>query len=497
MFRENLLDSLFSKIMDEKSRFVKALMRNDEEEAIELANSIYKRHPEYLILFCFLYLIKYKRLLPIALKKTTSLDLNLIYLLAKSPEIEFFEFKDVFKQLNGSSFIELCIRRETLFKKYNYTKEIDLTEFKDLMLALDDYSLYDFALRNKLEIQQKDTLNYKCYSVAKNKDFNNYKDIIKSTADFEMIKNLTNMYLADSKNITKMGDVQSQIDRIVVGNISDLKKQLIVENPGHSILVDFLHRGFDMQSLKNMYDIYQRDQTFFNFKVLLAYLISSKKENLLILAFYLTSDFYEKSDNLSRTLEANYEIQLIHLFLNRYFLFHNNIKGIFKKLDIKNIQLINLSYIWSDPMIRCNLKFKDLIEGFNQERYIQLDECVTGIKNCIAANRIAHAASFYKLSKRIKDSVLNDEINGGRIISVDSRTMFSNLLGEFCTYLFDKVTEKDVIGVSGCIETLKSNPASDINDKIFINEVLNISDSKFIQYFKNLIKNQSPARNTL
>lgn len=80
-----------------------------------------------------------------------------------------------------------------------------------------------------------------------------------------------------------------------------------------------------------MLSIFRDNPTLINLKLILSLLIGSRKENLIILAFYFT--FKYKNNE-----EYGYEIQLIHLFICRYFLYLPGVSMEMYSLKMQEIQ---------------------------------------------------------------------------------------------------------------------------------------------------------------
>lgn len=493
---ENLgiLESLLIRFSNKQSLFVNHILSNDMDSAKKVALELFKSHPQYLLLYCYLDMKESKELLFRALKNIKNIDLNFIYLLLRDNRILYDDIDDIVNKIDGDLFVNKAIKKAQFLKKYKFlsnddSKEIVFDdvinvlengneektklkylnelrikkiEIKDknlkdsikeelnaLLNIIDDFELYKFAIAHEIDIQENASKNLLWYKIIKLKDNLSAIQIIRESLDF--------------------------LDIYKILCISDIKS---VDAENYDILIDFLGKGYKRELLDKMFILYNQNQSFINTKILLALLIASKQENLLVVAFYISS---------VNKFEDNYEIDLIHLFINRYFCFHSNIQCLMKNLDIKNIQLINTAYIWSDPMIVSKTFFnsprKVLINAISGD----LKSMEASLKSYLTYNRVAYSYSLVKLIRNLKNCAVLSEIEEMKILSTERETMFSLLLGPECRYLFDKITINSKRISSGSIETILSKPLTKFSDDLFKNDYVEFN-SDFISTFKRLIK---------
>jgi len=122
---------------------------------------------------------------------------------------------------------------------------------------------------------------------------------------------------------------------------NDKKSELRDKNDKKSELRD--KSGNETKSNEtNKHQNGHNDPSLLCLKALLMFLISTRTEKNLILALYLSRTY---------KFEENYEIALIHVFLNRFFGFSREVQRLLKELAVKNIQVYNLVYLWLDPLL--------------------------------------------------------------------------------------------------------------------------------------------------
>lgn len=449
-----------SKISNLKTRFIKSILENDLNKAKSIALDLYKENkPQFLVFYLYINLSEEKQLLLSMFRNSKVSDPSLFYLISISNDFNYDEIYKLSSKYKNDNITELCIQKSMLIRKTKNNIETMDYEIINLISKLDDFELYSCALDNKIDVPKSESINYKWYLVKKDKNLESFNYILRNSIDFFEIKNLF--------------------------DISGIQPN----QENHSILFDYFYSGYSFDLLFRFYQIYQNNINFLNLKIFLALLISSQKEDFLILAFYLSSDFYLNSNHkISEISELNYEIRLIHLFLNRYFLFHSNIREYIKKMDIKNIQMINLSYIWLDPLIITKRLNDNDSSGFLNEVSFEIKVTENNLKSFLEEDRIGHAVSLMSLRKRLMNSRVLAEVKEKRILSTTHQTMFSGLLGAHCSYLFDKITITSKRTIKGSINTIKSISDRKFGKVVFQNDIFPIADTKFIIHFEELYK---------
>ena len=479
------LKSILSKFTPKESLFVKAILSKNKESAKSIAYEIYGKSPHYLLFF---YVLNKKENKPLVLKLMSSirdLDLNLVYLLCKSEDFSYEDIKPFHSMIVSDSSIGLCIEKSLFLKKYSKISNLDTverikisTELTSLINKIDDFSLYDFAIKNQIQLVEKDgTITFLGKS-----DYPEYtKDNMSSNFDMDT-QDQSNL-LRNSVNMAWYKIIQnrdSEVARKLIllpTNISDIKKILDycpLKDTGsltYDILIKYLNNEDPKKLLESSFKHLVTDNSFISTKVLLTLLIATKDEKLLLLALQISE---------SAKFEDNYEITLISMFLCRYFLLFSKIRKIFHILDIKNIQLHNLAYIWSDPMIVTNVKLSDETSHFRTEISNTLSNIEKSLVASLDNSNIAVAYSLFELRESLVNSVIANEVSSKKITSTSPFSMFSDFLGEPCRFLFDKLVVEDKRQPSGSIPTLRTVPEFKFSDKVFENDFMNITNPDLI-----------------
>lgn len=77
-----------------------------------------------------------------------------------------------------------------------------------------------------------------------------------------------------------------------------------------------------------------------------------------------------------------------------------------------------------------------------------------------------------------------------KILSTKASTLFSDLLGAECSYMFNKITIYDEMECSGTISTIRSKKSESFKNDAFVNDIFPIKDSVFIEFFTKLNLNK-------
>lgn len=444
IYPKSYIDAFVAKLYGKQSIFITSVLNKDYSNAKKLAFELYNDHPAYLLFYCCINYDDNKQMILNLIKRSKNIDPKLIYMLSKSKNYTFDDLNDFFEKFTGNSFIDCCIKKAKFLKKYIKIEQQNLevqNELEELLNCIDDFNLYDFAIKNNILLKERNSLNYEWYKII-NKDEKAANEMILKLIDFQDIKKLINYY-----------------------------NPINIKDERYKILVEYLNKGYSKELLIRSFNIFKNDKSFLTIKVTLALLIASKNENLLILALYL-SEKYQFSDN--------YEILLINLFLCRYFLLFKDLLIILEKLSVKNIQHHNMAYIWSDPMNVTSTKLVDIIKLFLKEIKSEIDSSEIMIRKFIDSGLISNALSTLDLRNQLFDSVIYKEVKELKILSKDRETLFSRLLGEDCRYIFDKITVSNIRTADGTVDTLLSKASDQFSRKIFENEFLNITDENFI-----------------
>lgn len=441
---------------------VDLLISGKFEDAVKEALAIYQKHPRFLLISSYFDVRKSRSLLLKFIEQDDNLDPHFLILLlddlhnfneeAQSEIVKLCQ--NAIKrnsQPNGSNhFISYRLKAELIFHKVVHPSESDLA---DLIKHLNDFRLYSYANNYNMHVSPNDTINFKWY-LAHRGDVQMARNLILKSTSFNDILQLSKL-LGDSS----------------VGNAVDI----LIEFLTHNCTPDRIS-----EMIKMMIQICQESSSFLNVKILLSLLISTRSINNLVLAAYIAHN---------NRLEANYEILLIEMFIYRYFCFIPIILKLYKFLDIKNVQLYNTAYIWSDPLIyevnhKCKINLHEVNYRIKEIQSIQKSDLALireRIVSYVDYNRIAHAVSLVELHRMISDSITIKELEAMKIMATKKQTIFTDLLGSKCSYLFDKL-------VCNCnIQQFHIFKSIDQLNEAFINEFL-IIDDKFKVEFINAWK---------
>lgn len=411
-----------------KTKFQQAAFKKNFIEMYEISNKLFSNNKNYLI-FTHIITKNEKELNTILPQITGNVEL-ILCLLKKDLCLEYcVTFLNSLKIKDYLYF--LCIKELIIKDKIEYNYEL-------LLDNLDDYSIYEWGIKNGKEFKARDTINYKYYTINKN--------IHNSQTKNELIIDLI--------RITKVyKDLEFLVDKIEsFENLEGIALEI----------GNFLKFGFDQEKCKEIYKLYTDDVD--TLKLILGHLIDSKKTNNLIMALYLSKSNYRKFEN-------NYEIDLIYLFLLKYFLFYDEILGVFNEMDIKNNLEISMGYIWSDVY----LQLPNIKNNRKEVLYkLQLNETKSLIEDkffmFIEKNKLGHAFDLIGVFDKLNNDIVEKELYEKKFIGRQNKTQFSYLLGSKCCYLFDKCSEKRDIF---------------LNDDPFSNDLESIKDEDFKKWFKS------------
>lgn len=326
--------------------------------------------------------------------------------------------KDVVpKNNNGTSFLYYLVKhnilKDTIYETMHLTKERNLcfylilkeffldgrdistcieiestdknTVVNYLLDNLDDWDLYDYALREKLVLKRRNTLNYLYYRL--------YYDRTEESL-LELLPKITNIFDLETIN--------------AVVPIKNLKSY------------------FDF-NVDDLISCFHNEPTLINLKLLLSVLIGSRMENLIVLALYFTYKYKNNED-------YGYEIQLIHIFICRYFLYLPEVSMEMHNLRVQEIQKVNLSFLFHDVSVFYGIRC-DNINNMIMENIKTINESLLVF---VKSGKLDAALSLLHLRKKFENHTVFKEIQQNKILCDTTSNMFSNILGSRCVYFFSK-----------------------------------------------------------
>ncbi|KAI5151424.1 hypothetical protein ENBRE01_2129 [Enteropsectra breve] len=447
-------DNFFQQLVDflsgKRGQCLKALYKGNFQDAHTLALDLYEKYPNFLLLSCFFDLKSYKPMFTALIKKHREIDSNFLYVIAKSPEIAYSDVKHFEAQLGNSSFLELAIRKQLFLKKYRETSSENCLdgiaeELNDLISKISDWELFQFAIDNNIEIRENNSINYKWYRVSKHRESSAAAYIMQKNFIFSEIKTLNEL----------CGEIKS-------------------ESVIHRILLEYIKSGTADVLIKEMLDIYENDKSFAVVKLLISLLIATRNENNMVLALFFAR---------SHSFEENYEIDLIELFILRHFCMIQPVLAKMKKMDIKNVQIYNTAYIWLDPMIVTGKFIDRKIADFVKAGRAVPSTMRIQVKDAMEQDKIGCAASTINMIKYAENHISLCEAEKLEIVAKESKTCWSELLGDGCSFLFDKIVVGHKRSEEGTLDTLYNKGSMQNIESVFENKFEYAVSEEFKNWF--------------
>ncbi|TBU10093.1 hypothetical protein CWI38_2027p0010, partial [Hamiltosporidium tvaerminnensis] len=163
-------------------------------------------------------------------------------------------------------------------------------------------------------------------------------------------------------------------------------------------------------------------------------------------------------------------------------------------LSIRNIQHENLCFLWSDLNIILNLNDKNMEKKYKNFYFDTQKNFNNAVMPYLIKQKYHFAIELLEMKKSFDDSLVFKEVEKNQILAENSKTMFSDILGYKCEYLFSKMTinsrENEFIGFSlGTIYNPKISGENGIN--LLDNGVVELGeDGVFIELVKDIYKYQ-------
>lgn len=439
-------------------QFVDMLLEDRITEAVELGKKLASTEPVFLVVSCLISFLdcpedndrKTSFLMSLTNTKVRS---DLLWMLfRKGLLIE--ELQTYVREVSVKDHLYYIILKETYINGYHkLLNKGDIRSCAEFLLDnIDDWDIYKYALDNNLDLRNRSSLNYEYYLLHKFKEKDRAARLLESRSCFKEIQYITDLAgLEDHPNGT--------MDCIVKLN----------------------RNGFDDVLLENAYNIYKNETTVLSVKMVIAVLVSSKRSELLTLALYLS--FLHKDMDPS-----NYEISLIFTFLCRYFCFYPCVLRMLKEMDVKNIQLSTLSFIWSDVLIVKNIQDENTKNEFLDDFNSSITDIENSIKHFVSAGTVSHVIDVLELRKQFLESVVFREVRENRIIGTNPSNSFLHLLGNRCSYMFEKMT---VGRVSRDKTPFLTDHCAFSKEDLLDNRICDIKDEGFRSFFKELVQYQN------
>ncbi|KRH93731.1 hypothetical protein M153_6180004933 [Pseudoloma neurophilia] len=343
-----------------------------------------------------------------------------------------------------------------------------------LLKYLDDWDIYEFALSRNIRLEKSATLNFLFYDFFWQVEFEmtdgsygqkisldeKYHKLINRITDIEKLEMIHEKFKESSRKHFDL--LLKKQAKETDGKILDSEKCLedfnlaqsyteIVSNASNNNeysverLLELHHNG-DIVKLLAHY--YQRLSEI-SLKLLLSALIATKEPENIILALFLIENYLK--DNSDSDYAANYEF--IKLFIFRYFLFTEGVMTQIKKLQIREIQTTNLSYLITDltdlynntnvytslnnrtnKLFRTIYKINLSVLEFIKQGKLDMAHSMLRLKEQHALICKDHILKIDKIIKNLSQTPLNDPK-----LPVDQENqMFQNLFGKKCQWFFSR-----------------------------------------------------------
>jgi hypothetical protein len=373
------------------------------------------------------------------------------------------------KKLKVKDYVYYLILKEMMFRGHHRLIINETAErMVELLLnELDDWDIYKYALENGIEVEKRETLNYTYYLLHRTKSEELGLRMMESAGSVKELE-----YIAELIGIREHCN----------GTIDCILK--------------LYWNGYSDELGRRMMEIYSLDRaggggtagnrevpSTRNTKALIAVLLSSRRIEHIVLALYIS---YKNRDSSSN----NYELKLIFMFICRFFCFYPAVLKLVEELNIKNVQVATLAYIWLD--IAVSRKIED---GGKKEEYVaymraSVSQLRNSIRYFLRVERLSYVLDMLELIESLLGSVMMEEALAGRIVGSDPVTSFSTLLGKHCSYMFNKLTASEERSPRTPILTLYSDsdilePGSLLKSDLFV-----IEDAEFIGFYNELVEYQ-------
>lgn len=266
----------------------------------------------------------------------------------------------------------------------------------------DDWQIYERALNDNVQMEERKSLNYIFYKIKRDEDKPLALKMCTLYSSFKIIL-----------KIFELVDIYEELPE----NLKILFK---------------IREGMTDNNLKRMYEIYSKETSLINTNILLACLISTKKENNLLLALLIARNMYDKFNT--------YEIKIVYLFMCRFFCILPEVFRVMDALEIKSIQNENLAFIWNDLCIVLGKRHDKNAEKYINTHRNEIRKINEYMLQFIDAGKLDHALDLVHLRRKLLDSTIYSEICDQVIMSRCPINMFSDVLTPACSYIFDKLT---------------------------------------------------------
>lgn len=394
--------------------FVEALLGGNSCRAIEAGKALSSRNPMFLVTSLLVDLLASpeddaKKSLFLRSLERGTVKSNLIWMLYKRGLL-IREMHVYVERITFKDHVYYLILKEACIHGHHELLGLGgLRECIEFLLDnLDDWDLYRYALDEGLELRRRETLNYEYYLIHKLREQERAIELLRSRVCFKEIE-------------------------LIAGAVG------LRSHPDGAIdcVIQLERSGFSHDLLRRAYEIYRKDMSVFNTKVVIAALVSSR--NAVFLGMALCLSFKHRKDH-----QGNYEIFLVFVFLCRYFCFYPYVVKCLEAMNVKNAQVPNLSFIWSDILIAKGKRDEKRMEEVVDNIKKSVEELENSIKYFVSVGNLAHAVDAVELGRSLLESPILAEMEKGEVCRKSPNNSFLHLLGARGAYLFEKMTVEKI-----------------------------------------------------
>ncbi|KAI5148484.1 hypothetical protein NEAUS04_1098 [Nematocida ausubeli] len=421
-----------------------SLLKNDLEECKDLSLKLTKTHPSCAMVLLLKGTGEIRGLqleiLKVLLRKVRVSNSLISLLLAKgipyASVLQKYVLDNITKKENDISSLLLLkdlVLRGIPIEEYGYT--ID-----SLLEKLDDWEIYEYCLENDIQIQKKDnkSINYLTYELSLSMEPERILRYVRTSHNFSFLfKNMEGMDAARREELLQS---VKHSDPLRFLYLNDAKFEFFSKE-GCLEIRDF--RSY----LNNMTDLI----------FLVGILIKEKRDEGIVQALLIL--LVKRND-----FPGNQYITMLICGLLRYLLAYELFTTEYEKLDVQNIQLESLSYLWSDLQILYEtwLRIKlpeDLTESYLSNRLIAIGSANTNMFNLTEREEYSQLLALLSYRDRLINSPTYKQITEGKLYPLEKTPNIEKILISESRYIFAKVTSRAQKGKgSSAFVTLDSIP---------------------------------------
>ncbi|KAH9411764.1 hypothetical protein HK407_03g05140 [Ordospora pajunii] len=462
----SFLKKLVTFRQDPYEEFVDAFKNSTVSNAIEIAKKMEHTEPLLLVACRLLDMLSnpedlLKRNLFMISIKRTGIKTCTIWMLYKKGIL----IKELYRYLNTKSTRDyiyyLSLKEVLLHGHYMLMEKGSVHECIEYLLDnLDDWELYKYALDNKIRLNSRSSTNHEYYLLHILGEKDRASRMLESRTCIEEIS-----------TIARLGGLESHPDPVI------------------DCIIELENAGFSYGLLRRAYDVYANQKSFLSVKMVVACLVASKKAELLVLALYIS--FKHRNE-----FEQNHEMHVIYMFLCRYFCFYTCVVDTMRLLNIKNIQIVSMSFVWSDILFtkrigvhsaanRVTAEMSKRICEVNEMIECCVDELRKGIRYLIVSGNLPHAIDAAEHRRSLIGCAVVREMSERKIVASEASNAFCSMLGKSARYLFEKMTKERIPTSESMFLTDKDVQSPDSMDGLLENELCSIDDEVFCVFFKS------------